>query len=118
MAKTWVLHTGPKGTGAEVVPLERAAKRSTPTEPIFARPPRRRAKAEPPRSHAPRRFKVLDVMTRRPLIEDATTKETVEALKDVHSVTDVNVYVWNDERDRWRLLTLPERRAMWDLSRE
>jgi hypothetical protein len=31
---------------------------------------------------------------------------------------DVSVSVWQEERDRWRLLTLAEQRLMWQLARE
>ena len=53
-------------------------------------------------------------MTRQTLLEDASAIETVAALRDVHSTVDVNVYVWHDERERWRLLTFPEQRALFD----
>ena len=44
-------------------------------------------------------------------------RATVDLLKDVHSVVDVRIFVWDDEADRWRLLTLDEQRALWDASR-
>jgi hypothetical protein len=118
MAKTWVLHTETKGTGAQVVPLESATKRSPTVEPVFV--PRKRRAALTPETPTPRparRFRVVDLMTRTVLAEDASTAETVEVLKDVRSTVDVNVYVWQDEDGRWRLLTLGEQRALWDLSR-
>ena len=117
MAKTWILHTETKGTGANVVPLERATKRSSPPEPVrVPRKPRPRPPEEPaPRP--PRRFRVVDVMTRQALVDDGDATEMVAALKDVRSIVDVNIYVWQDERERWRLLTYPEQRAMLDLAR-
>jgi hypothetical protein len=116
MAKKWVLHTETKGTGAQMVPLESIEKRSSPTKPVFVpREPLRRAEPET-KPRAPKRFKVVDVMTRRPLVDGAGTQETVDALKDVRSVVDVNVYVWQEEQDRWRLLSLAEQRAIWDLA--
>jgi hypothetical protein len=115
MAKTWVLRTETKGTGAQVVPIETVEKRSSTTKPVFVpREPLRRAEPKA-KARAPKRFKVVDVMTRRPLVDDAGTRETVERLKDVRSVVDVNVYVWQEDRDRWRLLSLAEQRA-WDLA--
>lgn len=49
--KTWVLDTDTKGTGANVVPLEKVLKRPEP-----APPPRRRARAaEPRRAERPAR---------------------------------------------------------------
>jgi hypothetical protein len=118
MAKKWVLHTETKGTGAQMVPLESIEKRSSAVKPVFVpREPLRRAEPEPgPR--APRRFKVVDIMTRQPLVGDAGTRETIDALKDVRSIVDVSVYVWQEDRDRWRLLSLPEQRAIWDLAHD
>jgi hypothetical protein len=55
-------------------------------------------------------------MTREPLIDDAGTRETVDALKRIRSIVDVNVYVWHQEEDNWRLLSLAEQRAIWDLA--
>jgi hypothetical protein len=118
MGKVWVLDTETKGTGANMVPLERVTKRPSAPEPLFVpRKPEPRPPEEP-KPRAPRQFKVVDVMTRQTLVEGASTRETVEALKDVRSVVDVNVYVWNEEDERWRMLTLPEQRAIWDLSRD
>ena len=116
MAKTWILHTGTKGTGAQMVPLERREKRDRPVEPVFV--PKRPSAVEPaePEPAAPRRFRVLDVMTRELLADDVAAREAVDALRDVHSVVDVNVYVWHQEHDRWRRLTLDEQRAMLDLA--
>lgn len=116
MAKKWILHTETKGTGAQMVPLESITQRSSTTQPVFVpREPSPRAEPEP-KPKAPRRFRVVDVMTRRPLAEDASTRETVDALKRVRSIVDVNVYVWQEDDYRWRLLSLAEQRAMWDLA--
>jgi hypothetical protein len=115
MAKTWVLDTETKGTGATMVPLEKARPKPARGEPFpVARKPQPRPEPAPaPR--APRRFKVVDAMTRQALAEDASIRETVEALKGVRSVVDVSVYVWEPDRDDWRMLTLRERRKVWDL---
>jgi hypothetical protein len=114
MTKKWVLHTETKGTGAQMVPLESITERPNATQPVFVpREPRRRAEPEA-KPTKPRRFRVVDVMTRQPLIEDGSTRQTVDALNRVRSIVDVNVYVWHEGEDRWRLLTLAEQRAMWD----
>jgi hypothetical protein len=52
MRKTWVLDTETKGTGANMVPLEKVEKKAD-AEP--SRPPRRARKASPPRQPLPRR---------------------------------------------------------------
>ncbi len=92
MGKTWVLSTETKGTGAVMVPLERATKPSAP-EPLSV--PRKPKPREPtPRGpRPPRRFRVVDVLTRRSLVEDAGAAETLAALRDVRSIVDVSVYV-------------------------
>ena len=112
--RAWVLETSTKGTGANMVPLERVLRSpaSTPTS-IYV-PPKPRPRPEPaPEPRAPRRFKVVDVLTRQVLGEDLSTRETLDALRSVRSVVDVNVYV--ADRQRWRLLTMDEQRALWDL---
>ena len=55
-------------------------------------------------------------MTRRELVVDASAKQTVEALRDTRSIVDVNVYVWEEERARWRPLTFEEQRVLTDLA--
>ena len=117
--KAWVLHTETKGTGAQMVPLESVEKRSSTGEPVFVpRETERAREPEAPEPKAPRRFRIVDVMTREALVDDASAREAVAALKDVRSVVDVNVYVWQEDHDRWRLLTLPEQRAMLELARQ
>jgi hypothetical protein len=101
-----------------MVPLESLTKRSITAEPTFrVRAPARRAEPEEPKPRAPRRFKVVDLMTRQALVDGDGMRATVDALRGVRSVVDVNVYVWQEERDRWRRLTFPERRALWELAR-
>jgi hypothetical protein len=117
MGNVWVLHTETKGTGATMVPLERVTKkRPAEPEPLVAprkpRPPKQKD-AEP---RAPRRFRVVDVISTEPLVDDVAAQEAIDALKGVRSIVDVNVYVWQPERDRWRMLTFPERHAMWELA--
>jgi hypothetical protein len=118
MGTTWVLHTETKGTGAQMVPLETVTKRSPSVEPVSVprKPRRRREPAEPP-PRSPRKFRIVDVVTRQELADGAGTQEAVEALKSIRSVVDVNVYVWEEGHDRWRRLTLGERRTLWALSR-
>jgi hypothetical protein len=116
MGKVWVLDTETKGTGARMVPLDSVTKRSSRVEPVFV--PRTPEPREPeaPEPRLPRRFRVTDVMSRAALIDDASAREAIDVLKDVRSIVDVNVFVWQEERERWRMLTFPERHAMWELA--
>ena len=118
MAKTWILDTETKGTGANMVPLDRVTKRSSVAEPVYVprEPARPREPQEPP-AKAPHTFKIVDVMTRRTLAEGAGTRAAVEVLADVRSVVDVNVYIWDEDRADWRLLPFADRRALWELAR-
>jgi hypothetical protein len=54
-------------------------------------------------------------VTRETIAENASTAEVVEALRGLRSAVDVNVYVWREQPGRWRLLTLEEKRMLWDL---
>jgi hypothetical protein len=115
MGKTWVLDTGTKGTGASVVPLEDERDRpARKPERIFVPPKPLPRAPEPPPPRRPRRFKVVDVMTRETLAEDVDARATVALLEDVRSVVDVRISVWDRGAERWRLLTLDEQRAIWD----
>jgi hypothetical protein len=55
-------------------------------------------------------------MTREALAEGAA-REAVDVLKDVRSIVDVNVFVWQEDQERWRMLTFAQQRAMWELAR-
>ena len=115
MGKTWVLHTETKGTGAQMVPLESVEKRASHVEPVFVpRKPAKSGEPEPPKPRAPRMFKVVDLMTREELADGVLAKEALAVLRDARSIVDVNVYVWQEEHQRWRHLTFAERRVMWD----
>jgi hypothetical protein len=118
MGRTWVLDTETKGTGAHMVPLERVTRRSSVVEPVFVpRAPAMPDRPETPaaRPRAPRRFRVIDVQTRQALAADVPTREAVDVLSGVRSLLDVNVYTWDEERSRWRLLTVSEQRTLWEL---
>ena len=119
MAKLWVLDTDTKGTGAEMVPLEKTLERPAPSpEPFFVPPKPRERPPKAPEPRAPRRFKVVDVMTRRVLAEGADGRTTLVLLRDeVRRSVDVELFVWEPADSAWRLLTLAEQRAVWDLAR-
>ena len=117
MGRVWVLDLDPSGTGAEMRPLDSVLHKPEPKPDLALvrrkpQPPRPEQEPEP---RKPRRFKVVDVMSGVVKAEDLSTRATVDLLADVRSVGDVRVYVWNDDAERWRLLTLGEQRKLWNL---
>jgi hypothetical protein len=117
MAKTWVLDTETKGTGAHMVPLEKVLRKGSQEPDLNLVELKRAVSPKPapePQAPPPRRFKVVDIMTRETLAEHADARTTVELLGQVRSIVDVNIYVWNPKRQSWRMLTLDERRTLWD----
>src|SRR2546423_12522395 len=104
MGKPWVLDTETKGTGAEMVPLEKVLQKPGP-EPerasVLRRSPGRRP-APPPEPRQPAKFKVVDLMTQEVLAEDADTRATVELLNGIRSVVDVRIYTWDEHAETWR----------------
>ena len=118
MAKTWVLDTETKGTGAHIAPLpqareEQASERELAVV-LLKRPPRPLQPHEPV---PPLRFKVVDVMSAGVLAEGIGARATVELLEDMRSVTDVRIFLWIEATGRWRLLTLAEQKALWGFRR-
>jgi hypothetical protein len=100
-----------------MVPLEKVKQRARSVEPVFVpREPAEQREPGRPKPKLPRRFRIVDVMTRRRLLEDAGIRDALEVLKDVRSVVDVNVYVFEEERGRWRALTFEEEQAFVDLA--
>jgi hypothetical protein len=114
MGRTWVLDTETKGTGAQMVPLDKVLTQPAPsTEPFFVPPKRTPPEPKPPEPREPRRFRIVDVATRSVLADDAPARAALEVLGDVRSSVDVHVFVWAPGTEEWRLLTLGEQRAMW-----
>jgi hypothetical protein len=72
------------------------------------RHPRAPKPAEP---RAPLKFRIVDVLSRSVLADDAGAREAVDVLNGVRSIVDVQVYI--REREQWRLLTLDELRTLW-----
>jgi hypothetical protein len=118
MGKSWVLDTETKGTGAHMVPLEKVLERPDARrehERIFVpRKPHPRPPEAPPPPEPPR-FKVVDLLTRETLAENADGRTTVDLLKGIRSVVDVTISRWDYETEQWRQLSLDERRAIWQL---
>ena len=113
--KVWVLDTGTKGTGAEMVPLEKVLKQpgAGPQPAVASKRRRRRARA--PEPTPARRFKLVDVMTREVLAQDVDARSALEVLARFPTVVDVRVYVWQPKSEKWRVLGIAEQQAMWDL---
>jgi hypothetical protein len=114
MRKTWVLDTETKGTGAQMVPLEKVLKKPAPKP----RRPAARAKPKPAAPGAvepkqPPEFKVVDAMTRQVLAEGASTRATVDLLREVRSQVDVSIYAWERMTETWRPLTPREKKLLW-----
>jgi hypothetical protein len=118
MGRVWVLDTETKGTGAEMVPLDKVQQKPPArTEPLFVPPKRKPREPKPAEPRAPRAFRVVEVATRVVLAEDVRAREALEVLAGVRSIVDVHVFVWDPDRDDWRLLSMPEQRALWDRRR-
>jgi hypothetical protein len=115
MGKKWVLDTETKGTGAQMLPLEKVLEQRAgkPARPPV--PPRADRPAPAPEPAPPRRFKVVDAVTRKVLAEHADTRATVDLLGRTRSIVDVAIYVWNDPLEKWLLLTFAEAKMLWNL---
>jgi hypothetical protein len=118
LGKTWVLDTETKGTGAEMVPLEKVQNESARKggRPVSAPKPKPWS-APRPAPRRPHRFKVIDAATQRVLTEDADARATVDLLAEIRSVAGVWIFVWQPKAKDWRLLTLSEKKMLWKFSR-
>jgi nuclear transport factor 2 (NTF2) superfamily protein len=114
VSRKWVLDTETKGTGAQMVPLEKAHAGGEARAPVVVRDREPRT-AKAPEQKVPRRYKVTDVLTRQTLAEDVDLRRAVAALEGARSVVDVNVYVWRDEDGSWYQLSQGDRRRLWAL---
>ncbi len=52
-------------------------------------------------------------MSRHLLADRVDTRGAVESLRDVRSVVDVSIYVWEPRAERWRPLTHGEKQLLW-----
>jgi hypothetical protein len=115
VGKVWVLDTETKGTGAQMVPLEKVLKKPAPRkDPPFIPPRRKPRQPKPAEPRQPLSFKVVDVTTRAVLADRVGAREALRALHGFRSIVDVHVFLWEPTAERWRLLTLEEQRTMWD----
>jgi hypothetical protein len=116
--RVWVLDSETKGTGAQMVPLDSVLEKPAREVKPFVVPPRPKPRAKPaPKPPEPRRFRVVDVVSREVLADEISARETVDHLRGVRSTVDVNVFVWAPKAERWRLLSLAEQQALWHRSR-
>ena len=80
---------------------------------IWVPPKRRPREPAKPEPRAPRRFRVVDVITRERLADDADVRTTLQVLGGVERMLDVNVFVWEPADDAWRLLSMAEQETVW-----
>jgi hypothetical protein len=114
VAKTWVLDTETKGTGAHMAPLRSArSDRDAQRELSLTTLKRPTQPARPPEPPPPLRFRVVDVMSGRVLAEDVGAREAVRVLEGMRSSLDSRVSVWSAQAGRWRLLGLEQQRELW-----
>jgi hypothetical protein len=115
MAKTWVLDTETKGTGAHIAPLKSRARGGEKELALvqLERPPRPpQAPVEEPHT----RFRVIDVMSASVVGEDLDARDAVQELAKMRSALDARVYVRSRPDARWRLLSLADTRQLWELA--
>jgi hypothetical protein len=123
MGKVWVLDTETKGTGAEMVPLEKLVERhrsASVHEPlkVIRRTPGRVDEPEStPEPAEPHRFRVVDAISGRVLAEDAGAREAVLALEELRSVVDARIDVWDPATEEWRPLSMGEKKVLWGFRR-
>jgi hypothetical protein len=73
------------------------------------------SRCEAPAARQPRwLFKVVDVVSGKTIVEDASARTTVRTLASVDSIFDVWIFVWIPERTAWRQLTPGEHRILWN----
>ena len=90
---------------------EARAGRRSPSNASTAKP----AQA-PPARREKQRFKVVDVLGGRVLVQDVGAREAVaSAAASLRSVLDARVSVWSTDARRWKLLSLDEQKALWRL---
>jgi hypothetical protein len=115
VGKIWILDHETKGTGAQMVPLEKAQDGGR-TRGLVVAPEHVKRAEKKPEPRGPRRFKVVDVMTRQVRAEGASARVTVDLLKEFRSIVDVSVYVWEDAAGKWQQLSQREQKVLWDLA--
>ena len=99
-----------------MVPLEQILRKpGSDTVPGFALPELKPLPSDPAAPRPLRMFKIVDGVTRQVLVDGVDVRGAVTALQHLHSFVDATIYVWETKDERWRMLTLGETRALWDL---
>ncbi len=115
MRKVWILDTETKGTGANMVPLDRVLRKpGSDAVEGFRLPALKPPAPAPAAPREPRQFKVVDVVTREVLADGTDVRATIKRLEHVRSIVDVTIWVWEPAGERWRMLSLDEARALWE----
>jgi hypothetical protein len=113
--RAWVLDHETKGTGAQMTPLDKLrAPTGSVRAPVVVREPQPLPE-KAPEPAGPRRYKLVDVMTRQVLAEDVDLRRAVDVLEGIRSVVDVSVYVWREPAQEWLQLSQRDRRKIWEL---
>jgi hypothetical protein len=112
--KVWVLDTETKGTGAEMVPLDKVLRKPGSGQPLYVPPPRAPRPPKAPEPKRPRSFRIVDVTSGDVIGEGLDTSAAIAALEDVDSVVDVRIYTWDHKAHKWVLLTLGEQKTLWE----
>jgi len=111
----WVLDHETKGTGAQMVPLDKKVDPARAGSGLTVVEQRPKAPPKPPAPRGPRRFRVVDVMTREVMAEGADARTTVDLLEGVRSLVDVSIYVWEEQAGKWQQLSRREAQMLWAL---
>jgi hypothetical protein len=123
MAKVWVLDTETKGTGAEMVPLDKVIeRRRSALRPERSAAIRRRRRAQQRETtgagqlsepRPPRTYKLVNALSGQTVAEGVGAREIVELLVGMRSVVDARIYSREPEAGEWRPLTLREQKRLW-----
>ena len=99
--KVWVLDTETKGTGAEMVPLDKVLRKPASGEPLYVPPKREPRPPKEPEPKRPRSFKIVDVTTGEVLGEHLNTRAAIAAHDHGEAKTNYRLHDWCISRQRY-----------------